>query len=346
MISNEEYQKITKDIAGARTKSRFTYEIAHGVNMIYEEYKKEGDFFVIFDYACDIEKGKEDKISFYQLKTKTTGNYTINELLKIPPEATKSILQTLVDLKQTNSVDKLYIVSNVPLKGENYTEPISNFECVSFGLLHENTKKKINDKIVWPLGKEDFNNLYFCVSDIMVKNADNSLIGLTDKFLNYIFPASYTNPSSFKKSIMNFVREKADYEKDTCTLEETIAKKGITRKDVDNLLHEYRKAIVQSVIPPFEIISNWISKLNLKTNIAIKVKKNYIAKFNKSYLTDNEKKLIKDIYILYETVYGELSPEEAVQRVVLELPNNEPGFELEDKYLFAIVAFEKGGNEK
>ena len=346
MISNEEYQKITKDIAGSRTKSRFTYEIAHGVNMIYEEYQKDGDFFIIFDYSCDIEKGREDKISFYQLKTKTTGNYTIDALLKIPPQKTKSILQTLIDLKRTSSVDKLYIVSNSPLSGENYIKPISNFECVSFGLLSDDTKKKINDNIVWPLGKADFDNLYFCVSDIMVKAADNSLIGLTHKFLNNIYPASFTNPSNFKKSIMNFAREKADFEMDTSTLEETIAKKGITRKDVDKLLDEYRKAIVQSVIPPFEIVSKWIDRLKLKTNIAIKVKTNYTVKFNKAFLTEEEKKLIKEIYLLYENVYGELSPEDAVQMVVSNFPSNDFVFELEDKYLFAIMSFESGGNVK
>lgn len=343
MISNDEYQKITKDIAGARTKSRFTYEIAHGVNMIYEEYQKEGEFFIIFDYSCDIEKGRENKISFYQLKTKTSGKYTIDSLLKIPSRSKKSILQSLIDLKRTNSVDKLYIVSNVPLSGENYIRPISNIECVSFGLLSEETKQKINDKIQWPLGKEDFDNLYFCVSDIMISKADTSLIGLTDKFLNTIYPSSYTNPSSFKKSIMNFVREKADYEKDTSTLEETILKKGVTRKDVDRLLDEYRKWIIQSVIPPFEIISRWIKNLKLNTNIAIKVKRNYNVKFSKAYLTDKEKKLIKDICYDYENLYGDLSPEDAVKNVVSNFPNSDLELELEDKYLFAIMSFEKGG---
>ena len=154
MISNDEYQKITKDIAGARSKSRFTYEIAYGIKLIYEEYQKEKDFFVIFDYSCDIEKGNEDKIDFYQLKTKTTSNFTIDALLKIPPKGTKSILQTLIDLKRTNSVERLYIVSNVPLSGEKYIRPITNFECISFGLLSDETKKKINENIVWPLGKE------------------------------------------------------------------------------------------------------------------------------------------------------------------------------------------------
>ena len=343
MISNDEYQKITKDIAGARSKSRFTYEIAYGIKLIYEEYQKEKDFFVIFDYSCDIEKGNEDKIDFYQLKTKTTSKFTIDALLKIPSKGTKSILQTLIDLKRTNSVERLYIVSNVPLSGEKYIRPITNFECISFGLLSDETKKKINDNIVWPLGKEDFDNLYFVVSDIMVREADNSLIGITDKFLNRIYPASFTNPSGFKKSIMNYAREKADYEKETSTLEETIEKKGITRKDVDFLLDEYRRGIIQSVIPPFEIVTKWIDRLNLTTKLVIKIKCNYNTKFNKAYLTEDEKKLIKEIHHLYINDYGDLTPENAFNKVISNFPNNDLVIELEDKYLYAIIAFENGG---
>lgn len=343
MISNDEYQKITKDIAGARSKSRFTYEIAYGIKLIYEEFQKEKDFFVIFDYSCDIEKGNEDKIDFYQLKTKTTSKFTIDALLKIPSKGTKSILQTLIDLKRTNSVERLYIVSNVPLSGEKYIRPITNFECISFGLLSDETKKKINENIVWPLGKEDFDNLYFVVSDIMVREADNSLIGITDKFLNRIYHASFTNPSAFKKSIMNYAREKADYEKETSTLEETIEKKGITRKDVDFLLDEYRRGIIQSVIPPFEIVTKWIDRLNLTTKLVIKIKYNYNTKFNKAYLTEDEKKLIREIHHLYINDYGDLTPENAFNMVISNFPNNDLVFELEDKYLYAIIAFENGG---
>lgn len=343
MISNDEYQKITKDIAGARSKSRFTYEIAYGIKLIYEEYQKEKDFFVIFDYSCDIEKGNEDKIDFYQLKTKTTSKFTIDALLKIPSKGTKSILQTLIDLKRTNSVERLYIVSNVPLSGEKYIRPITNFECISFGLLSDETKKKINENIVWPLGKEDFDNLYFVVSDIMVKEADNSLIGITDKFLNRIYPASFTNASGFKKSIMNYAREKADYEKETSTLEETIEKKGITRKDVDFLLDEYRRGIIQSAIPPFDIVAKWIDRLNLTTKLVIKIKCNYNAKFNKAYLTEDEKILIKEIRHLYINDYGDLTPENAFNMVISNFPNNDLVIELEDKYLYAIIAFENGG---
>lgn len=340
MLLDSEYQKITKDIAGARTKSRFTYEIAHGVNLIYEEYQKDGEFFIIFDYACDIEKGRDDKISFYQLKTKDKGTYTIDSLIT-PGKKTYSILQTLVNLKRSNNVDKLYIVSNTRLSGEGTV--VQNKECVCFDDLSDDTKKKINSKIVWPLGVPDFKNLFFCVSDIMLKSSENSLIGLTDKFLNNVFPASYTNPSSFKTSIMNFAREKADYDFETSTLEETIEKKGVTRKDVEKLLQDYRKGIIQSVIPPFNAIKNWIDNLKLNTKLAINVKNNYMSRFGKAYTNPDEKELLSMLKNDYMSIYSDLSPTDAIHKTVENFPKNDIVTSVEDKYLFAIMAFENGG---
>ena len=50
MIGDGEYQLITKDIAGARTKNRFVYEVDYGISKIYDCYlSKLDDFFIIFD---------------------------------------------------------------------------------------------------------------------------------------------------------------------------------------------------------------------------------------------------------------------------------------------------------
>ena len=112
MIDNVEYQRITKDIAGARTKSRFTYEMFYGIKIIYELYCEDfNDFFVIFDYACDIEVGKGEEINFYQLKTIDRNNYTLPRLLKNSPTK-QSIFQTLINLSTSDSIGSLNIVSN------------------------------------------------------------------------------------------------------------------------------------------------------------------------------------------------------------------------------------------
>ena len=341
MISNADYQKITKDISGSRTKSRFTYEIAYGVNLIYEEYKKDGEFFVIFDYACDLEKGDGNKISFYQLKTKDSGSYTIDILLKKTVQKPKSILQTLVDLKNSNSVDKLYIVSNSRLHGEG--DKILNMDCFPLSSLSTDTQTKINNNIVWPLGIPDLENVYYCVSSIILKDADNSLIGLTDGFLNSVFPHSYTNPSSFKQSIMAFVREKADYEFETYSLDDTIQKKGVTRTDVNKLLEDYRKGIIQSIIPPAELISKWTNRLSLNIGLSIKVKNAFLTRFGKAYLTTKEKELIKRIFDDFSLKYEDLTPDEAIKKTVENFPDNDLITLIEDKYVFAIMAYENGG---
>lgn len=48
MIVDGEYQLITKDIAGARTKNRFAYEVDYGISKIYDCYLSKSDDFSLF----------------------------------------------------------------------------------------------------------------------------------------------------------------------------------------------------------------------------------------------------------------------------------------------------------
>ena len=216
-------------------------------------------------------------------------------------------------------------------------------ECFPLSSLSLETQNKINEKIVWPLGIPDLKNVFYCTTQIILKDADNSLIGITDKFLNSIFPSSYTNPSSFKKSIMAFAREKADYEFETDSLEDTIQKKGVTRNDVNRLLDDYRKGIIQSIIPPAQLINDWINKLSLNVLLSIKVKNAFLSRFGKAYATLDEKELIKKIFNEFSLKYADLSPCDAIKKIVDNFPNNEIVFHIEDKYVFAIIAYENGG---
>ena len=38
VISNENYPRITKDITGAHTNNRFTYEMCYGIKLAYDYY--------------------------------------------------------------------------------------------------------------------------------------------------------------------------------------------------------------------------------------------------------------------------------------------------------------------
>lgn len=287
MITNEEYQLITKDVAGARTKGRMVFEMFYGIKLIYDLYmSNESDFFIIFDYACDIEVGVNDKISFYQVKTRDGVKYSISDLTK-KGKSKESILQKIVNLKKSKSVDKLVIVSNQHLSGlDELGKTFSNMEFFCFGDISLENKKEINKNIEWIDGAECFDSMYYCVSDLAIKKPDNSLLGYTTGFLETIYPNNPNRASDFLRYLKSEVLKKAACEFDTITLNETIEYKGITKNDVVNILEIYYNAINANYILPFDKMKVKCEQLGLSYSLTCDIKKEYCNLFSKGYLDE------------------------------------------------------------
>ncbi|EOY7209651.1 dsDNA nuclease domain-containing protein [Clostridioides difficile] len=81
MSKIEYYMNLPYDLSGSMSKNRFRNELLWGLKKMYELYKTNEDFVVVFDYRCDIEVHLENKFEFYQVKTQNnSGTYTINKL--------------------------------------------------------------------------------------------------------------------------------------------------------------------------------------------------------------------------------------------------------------------------
>ena len=338
MISEKDYQQITKDIAGSRTKNRFIYEMSYGISKIYELYFSKSDYFVIFDYACDIEIGHDNKIDFYQLKT-TVNNYSIPSLLKTTKKSPKSILQTLVDLKCNNSVDKLFIVSNVYCTGNNIKGvSLKSIDEFCFNDLESDSITLIENDIIWPNGKSEIDSLYYLVSELCVKNPQLTLLGCTTKFLDKLYPGQPNKAQLFMDAIMAKVREKASYEDETITLSKTIDKKGLTRDDITRLLKEYNENIVHSKIVGYEMITHKIELFKYPLGLSIKIKNDYSNYFSEGYIPDNIAEIINAIKNTYnKDEYYDLDEKSAVEKLVSEF-EFEKFMDDSSKYLFAIYA--------
>ena len=117
-MDNDNYLKLMCDLAGSRSKNRFRAEILWGIKRMFEIYEK-GDFYIIFDYVCDIEIHTKDELEFYQIKTHNSENYSLTDIIR-KNKAGKSILGKLFEIKnkctEIGEKSKIEIVSNVPLK--------------------------------------------------------------------------------------------------------------------------------------------------------------------------------------------------------------------------------------
>ncbi|MDL0240544.1 dsDNA nuclease domain-containing protein, partial [Clostridioides difficile] len=120
MSKIEYYMNLPYDLSGSMSKNRFRNELLWGLKKMYELYKTNEDFVVVFDYRCDIEVHLENKFEFYQVKTQNnSGTYTINKLTD-KKKGSKSVVGNLYSLKydiNMNEIDDVYvaIVSNAPL---------------------------------------------------------------------------------------------------------------------------------------------------------------------------------------------------------------------------------------
>ena len=73
MELKEIYSSLPYDLAGSRTKNRFDFEVLYGIEQLIDNYNKIDNYYVVFDYVCDIELHYDNKLKFYQVKTSDTG---------------------------------------------------------------------------------------------------------------------------------------------------------------------------------------------------------------------------------------------------------------------------------
>lgn len=320
MALDEIYNLLVKDLAGSTAKNRFRNELLWGIKKIYYTYtNSDEDFFIIFDYACDIELGMNGLLYLYQIKTKRSSgsNFTIHQLTTIGKEDKHSILSNLLRQDVSQEIKELNIVANRNLKCVK--SELSNTEFLCLDDLEDTEKKVINDHIISILGdKANLKKCNFIFSNVPLIKTDMTLLGETVEFLNTSMGSNENNATHFYAYLRKLVEEKATYELYTKSLTDTIDKKGITRADIDLLLKSYRKTLNIYSKSVLEIID--CIKLKVPYLIYIDVK-NSFSKFSKIGLeslivSSNIQLVMKELNdsIEYDTL--------TVDELIIELSTN------------------------
>lgn len=243
MSIEENYKLLSKDLSGTISKNRFRNELLWGIHKLYQTYiDDDRDFFLIFDYVCDIELGFEDELHFFQVKTKSInqGKFTINELIRIKGSAKHSIFSNLLKNSISENIKSMSLVANKNLSCVN--KSLSNTEIFCLDKLEETEKETIIEHIKSTTGINiNLDKVYFILSKIPLIDSNNALLGETLRFLQQVSANSINNSTHFYEFLKNLVEEKATYEFDTITLVDTIKKKGITREQVKSILKKYNE---------------------------------------------------------------------------------------------------------
>lgn len=351
MIKKDLYMNLKLDLSGARTKNRFRSEIMWGLKKIYEIYKECNDFCVIFDYKCDIEVHKDEKLEFYQIKTQNPGaNYTLNKILK-KNKVGESILGKLYCFKKQiidNGEDILIaIVSNVPFADKD-NKKYNTLEKVEFDKLSETNQDYIREKLQEELNTKDIvnlNDVLFIYTNMNLQEPENDCIGATVNFFSNVKGSEPIKPKTLYSLIYSLISEKACYELECTSYEDVKDKKGITKEEIDMIINKHIENSDESVLMAKEFIKDesnytYMQSSNMIRGLARVVSdllKNYelqelekrIYLFideNKNKLDITKKEIIEIVFQEFKTIWPiEYNEFELKSLIVLVLMRNEEG---------------------
>lgn len=332
-MGNNQIKKVNQELAGAVSKQRNFFEIQWGILKILDTYKefldkKIKDFFVVFDYKCDIEVHKnnndQNEIYYYQVKTKDKEDHTINKLFKLEIGKQNSIIGTLYKLKIEDKelVKLLAIVSNRYLK---HNKKIHN-ESTQINL--ENWFDDLNEKqeYIEKINNE-LNIDYFKLSDIEyiytelpLKKPESTVIGELVIFFDEILGEQIINESAIYNTINSSAIEKSKITMQTNNDQSLKEEKSISKDEFENIIKIHlnnSKKSAQKIINFAKEQKFNIQQINeIKNELAIMKSNDFFLSSKIEETVDNLKQEIEIKFgylrindITFEMIKTEILPE-------------------------------------
>ena len=324
----ENYFKLPYDLSGSMSKNRFKNEMLWGLEKMFELYKADKNFVMVFDYVCDIEAHLDGDIEFYQLKTKSTASpYSVNKIAK-PDKAGKSILGKLYAIKNADDnenriVKKLAIVVNVPLKTLDNVTHTSAHE-LSFDRIDDKSKEKIVNYLMIECNVHnvDLADCYYIYTSMDLFNPHDSLLGKTVNFFIDTYGEEPKRAKVLFQTMVDTIEMKAGYEQRCENYNELVSKKGFSRDEFQKILSkhidisdesvQYVKQEINEIYPEFSVRTKMNSALisvikELRTSKVLqKIERDIVA-----YILDNLEdfnKDIVDVIVLLDDKYRDQFP--------------------------------------
>ena len=244
MSIKETYEKLPFDLAGARTKNRFDFEILYGIELLIDNYHILDNFTIVFDYVCDIELhcNDDESLKFYQVKTNNTGKpNNVNFLTNKDKNTQDSIIGKIYKISNKDSNVSVLLVSNAPLINNKFvTKPN---EAILLNDIDDTTKEKIINHLKKETNQKYINlaNIYYLYRNVGVDDYENVLVGKLNKFYEQEKKCYMNKPTVLFNSIKADALSKAKYE-EVCEFDKLYLKKGISKQDFEKMIeYHYEK---------------------------------------------------------------------------------------------------------
>lgn len=308
-----------RETSGSKTSNRFDFQKNWAICKLIELHKKAEDYIVIFEYHDDVlilnSAQNPDKISFYQIKSKKSGAWTINSLIK--KDEINSILGNLYlnKINFDSETESLNLVSNanfkVNMNGGSYTK-----ENVCCNDLDDKEKEKVNNALKNEHELSESPNFqeitYFHNADLDIDHHDEITQGRLAQLIELLFPNVNYRAISFHKSLIGEIRRKSNYEKEVNSFDELISKKAISKRDFDVILDTIKSS--NNTKTSSETIESYLDRSTVPFH--------FLRKFQDNWRRVQVEKI--DNNISFERIYSKIN------KVVSGLSENDLGSPLWD----------------
>ena len=146
-----------RETSGSTAANSFAFQLDWALCHLLDLHAADGDYVVIIDYHEDVlvldSEADPQAAEFYQVKTKRSGNWTVNDLTKrkkgktgLLPSIVGKLYQNYIHWPENTS--GLHFVSNAPLSA---TDSKSNktiaMVTITFASLHQDSKSKLEQAV-------------------------------------------------------------------------------------------------------------------------------------------------------------------------------------------------------
>ncbi len=239
-----------REKGGSIALERLDYQASWAVSLVLTLHGKSDDYAVAFEFHDDIVvlngSAQPTKARFYQVKTRTSGNWTVKRLTqrykkrdgsdKIP-----SIMAKMYDnrAKFGNAAEVLGFVSNQPCEFIDHTKcPCSFDEGES---VKTDALKKAMAIEVPTFAASDIDLFEYHLSDLPLGRPGTMLRGLIIQFLETQLGIPDCPSSAFVVVILEHARERSKHMGSVTTFQDLMRAKALTRVQVQEMLDETKR---------------------------------------------------------------------------------------------------------
>ena len=240
-----------RENSGSVSSSRFDYQKDWSLCKLIDTHTTSTDYIVIFDWHEDLlimdSETTPNKISFYQIKGKKSGNWSATSLLSSEKGSDGlpllSILGKLYDCKSKFDIEtgSLNFVSNARynVKLDSGESSLSK-DSICIIELTKKEKEQILRKV-----KEEhklkhdpkFEDITFLkVVDLSLDDSSVHAKGKITDFLEGLFPGKNFNVPSVYRMLFDEVKRRANYNKEILTFKDLVNNKGIAKSQFEDII--------------------------------------------------------------------------------------------------------------